>query len=283
MKGAKGGVGRRTRVRSRVLAGVMLVAASVGVGSAGAASASTATIAPVPAMSVANQQLVPANNGQQGLTLPTKALPALSGTATQVLKGAVANHALDSQNANGYTLSDGASVLQVFSAPVNYQNASGTWVPIDPALSADGSHGLRTGAGPFSVTFPDTWSTTSPITVSVGGGSYSFAVAGMSPAVVSKTAAQAVSYPSVLPDVNVRFWSNTLGYREAVVLGSGSAAVPTFTITAQGLTLTQEPTGEIGLFDSSGKEVGIIPAPRATDASASAVTGLGAEGSASYS
>jgi hypothetical protein len=49
------------------------------------------------------------------------------------------------------------------------------------------------------------------------------------------------------------------------------------------VSLEAQPTGEINVIGTSGEVVGVIPAPSAVDASVSPITGLGAEGSASYS
>ena len=117
-----------------------------------------------------------------------------------------------------YVLADGAHVLQVFDGPVNYQDDTGDWVPIKPALVSDGQGSLQNKAAPFNLAFPELWTGSDPVEVDMSDGTFAFSVSGAQPTAVSKDDKDTITYAGVLPGVDVRFDSNTEGYRGVVRL-----------------------------------------------------------------
>ncbi len=192
---------------------------------------------------------------------------------------------MDTASSNVYAEHGAAHVVQLYSAPVNYQDSSGAWVPIQPELTSDGSGGYKNSAGPFQLHFPASWSTTSPVTFGDGAFSLGVSVDGMSSTPVSPAAtALGAVYRGALSGVDVAFTSTTAGYRDVITLESASAP-STVTLDATvggGITLASESDGSIGILGASGKEIGAIPAPMATDAAINPSTGDSDEGHVSY-
>ncbi len=76
----------------------------------------------------------------------------------------------------------------------------------------------------------------------------------------------------MLPGVDLRFDSNTEGYRESFVYSSGTAAATpvVLSIQTQGVSLEAQPSGEINVIGTSGEIVGVIPARVTADRYSSA-------------
>jgi hypothetical protein len=78
--------------------------------------------------------------------------------------------------ANGVTWRnpDGLMTSRLYSTPVNYQAANGSWQPIDTRLVSDGTGGIVNKAGPFDVHFASDASASSLVSVGQGDASLSF-------------------------------------------------------------------------------------------------------------
>jgi hypothetical protein len=271
----------RAAGRTVGLLGLVVVTGGVGLGSAGAAQGDSPPLLPA-----SDQGVVPAVMSPTSLTLKPTARLLFGKTPQETVAGLVRDPKLSDQSASVYDDADGnAHIAQVFTAPVNFQDASGAWVPIQPQLVGDGSGGFMNKAGPFQLGFPASWSTVSPVTYAAGAYSLSVSLEGMA-ASAPKLAAdqQTVSYGGVLPAVDYAFSSTTAGYRDVITLQNLQAPA---TITENlsvtgGISLELQKDGSIGILGQQGVLVGSIPAPVASDSSINPETGSANEGPASY-
>jgi RHS repeat-associated protein len=276
--------GRGFVARGSWIVAVIVVAAGAGVANGGlparAASESPASLLATDA----EQQMVPADMQPNSLTITPSAPLAAGATPDATIAGLTPDPALDSANVRVFDQHGSPHVAQVFAGPVNYQDATGAWVPIQSQLVSDGAGGWQNKAGPFKLDFPASWSLSTPASFGQGPYGLSVAVAGMAASSVSKTDASSVSYASVLPSVDVAFLSTNVGYRDEITLRDAAApGTVTFQLGASGgLSLALQADGTVGILDKKGTQVGSIPAPLATDAATNPQTGLPDQGSASY-
>ncbi|MET8261855.1 LamG-like jellyroll fold domain-containing protein [Micromonospora sp. NPDC005205] len=168
---------------------------------------------------------------------------------------------------------DGTQTTEFSSSPINYRKPDGTWAPIDHALvpTADGwgiaadSVGLRlAGNGAASQV----------ARVSFDGDTefgFGMAEAANAPGRVN---GNAVTYPGVRPDVDLRLEPRAGGVKETLVLRSAKAPASfVFPLNLRNLT-AKLVDGQVVLSDRDGRERGVIPAGYMVDA------GTGAAGPA---
>lgn len=240
--------------------------ASAVVGNKGLTQVDPAPFAPP--LPQADRLGAPAPSEPQGITDPAVADFSLSGDPTKVLAGLLQDPKASSANANVYMINGVDRLVAVSQNAVNYQDASGNWVPIKTNLVPDQGGGLVNEANSFTVHFPSELSGTTPLNVEVAGGSYSFAPEGMeAPSALSQTNDTALTYPGVAKDTDLGYTLTDGGYAEAVVLDSPDASGSiTFDLATTGLTLSQDGTGEVSIL-SGDQTVGLIPPPKAKDSS----------------
>ncbi len=219
---------------------------------------------PPPPLTDAQRQQVPAAIQPVGVLDPQVA-PALTGASpTDFVSGLTEDLSLRTASAQVYQVNGADHVLRVSAAPLNYADpGTGTYLPIVDTLVPDVGAFLKNAANAFTVHFPQTIGELNPISVSVPGGSYTFTLAnGLRSTTTAAAGASTLTYPGVLPFIDLTYWLVPEGLREAIVMNSQAAENEplAFTIRATGLSLRRETdTGEISVLDSAGTVVGTIP------------------------
>lgn len=133
---------------------------------------------------------------------------------------------------------DGSRTAQVHAQPVNFQDGSGAWRPIDTRVVADGA-GFRNGGGPLAARFAARGDAAGVVKVSAGAAAASFSMDGAAPAAASPTGST-VRYPGVAPGVDLEYQVGARSVKELVVLrqppSAGASATFRFPLQLDGLT-----------------------------------------------
>ncbi|MBP2336565.1 RHS repeat-associated protein [Saccharothrix coeruleofusca] len=172
-----------------------------------------------------------------------------------------------------YTNADGTQTTEFSTAKVNYRAADGSWKPVDPSLVADPGKGWRNAADEVDVRLAGQ-SGGDLVTLTVDQDhsvSYSLAGANRATATADGTT---VTYPGVLPGVDLRVESVPSGAKETLVLAGPDA--PTeylFPLTLKGLTPSVV-DGEVVFADASGARRAVIPPGDMVDAKSARSTGV---------
>lgn len=161
-------------------------------------------------------------------------------------------------------LPSGEYQTQISQSSVNYQDATGTWQPIDDSLAPSTTPGFayQTRANRYTLRLPS--SIDQPVRVESGGSWLSFSLEGATgTASVSGTSA---TY--AIPGANVSYDAQPDSVKESVSLaGPSSPATYTFSLsTSAGLTARKNGAGGIDFLDASGKTQFSFAPPFMTDA-----------------
>ena len=162
-------------------------------------------------------------------------------------------------------------------SPINYQDASGAWLPIDLSLTSDGLGHVRPTVGPVDLRLATLASAADLAKIEVGPGmSASFSLAGALP-VPGIVDDAAVNYLSVLPAASLRLESTPAGVKEQLILASPLATnVFEFPLDLVGLMAAEEADGSIAYRDAAGHIQLRTPPGWAEDASGALAGGRGA-------
>jgi hypothetical protein len=164
-------------------------------------------------------------------------------------------------------LPDGSRQTTIYTAPINYQNAAGSLVPIDDTLVASSKQGYayENKADSYKLYLPGNLAT-APVRIEAGDSWLSFSLNGASGSpTVSGT--QAV-YTNALPGVDLVYDATREGVKESVILHSATAgtALSFSTTVSSSITASANPVGGINLKDPSGKVLASLDAPYMFDA-----------------
>ncbi|MCM2429708.1 LamG-like jellyroll fold domain-containing protein [Streptomyces sp. RKAG337] len=176
------------------------------------------------------------------------------------------NAAKSTQTATVFDNADGTTTRRVTQTPVNYQDASGAWQPIDTRVHTGSDGRWHEAANSVGVDLAAT-SATGPLAsfAADSGHSVSYTLQGVAP-VTGTVAGSVVTYANALPGTDVELAPTASGLKEAIVLHSAAAANSwTFPLTLKGLTPVQVKDGSIDLRDGAGKTIERIPAAYAYD------------------
>jgi len=188
---------------------------------------------------------------------------------------------------------DGSFTSRMFSSPVNYQDADGSWHAIDTRLAADAQGQIVNKAGPFSVALGTDASSPTLAKLSRGSDSVAFDFVGaasdsgqpVAPAPSSVGAiggadSDTITYASALPNVDLSYEVLSEAVKESIVLraplGSGMSPQFEFSVRTEGLTAKTADDGTIQFVDAKGKVAFAVPAGRAVDSSGNADGGIDA-------
>ena len=162
---------------------------------------------------------------------------------------------------------DGSITSRLSQTPVNYQDGSAGWLPIDTSVTKASDGRWHEKANSLAVNFAPRAADSDLATFAVDADhSVSYGLRGAAPATASASGST-VTYSSVLPDTNLTVTPTGTGLKEDIVLTSAKAANSwTFPLTLKGLTPKLDPTtGSVDLLDSTGKLREQIPAAYAYD------------------
>jgi RHS repeat-associated protein len=164
-----------------------------------------------------------------------------------------------------YKNADGSYTRKVWSNPVNYRTATGSWAPIDTTLVHGSGSRWQEKANSLAVSFAASGSDQSLGTLGTASGAQqvSFSLAGAAN-VAASTSGTTVTYPAILPDTDVTETAEPDGIKESLILHTTAAGTSwVFPLTLNGLTATLN-GGSVNLTDSAGNLVAVIPPAVAT-------------------
>jgi RHS repeat-associated protein len=172
------------------------------------------------------------------------------------------------QNADGSVTRDYAQT------PVNYQDSSGDWDPINPTVVLGTDQRWHEQANSVEVSFAN--SAADPDLASFApdsAHSMSYSLTGSAP--VQPTVAGAdVTYPAVLPDTDLTLSPTATGMKESLVLDSASAASNwVFPLTLNGVRPVLNDAGGVDLVDTGGRVQATIPRAYAYDSQVDPTSG----------
>ena len=178
-----------------------------------------------------------------------------------------------------YSNADGTQTEQSSAEPMNFQNATGAWTPINTTVSQVSSGGFTVDDHPLSPQFAAKSGGSSDYSVAAGSAVVSFSLVGEGSVAAATPSAtdlgerggpvkSAVEYPGVLPGQDLVYQVTKTGVDESIVLGTASSTAPSWTwdVHAPGLTLTTV-DGDIDYTDAKGVVQLVTPIPTMWDSS----------------
>ena len=159
-----------------------------------------------------------------------------------------------------WQLPDGPRATRLYSAPVNFKAPDGSWHAIENQLTPAPLGGYENTANAFTLTLPDTL--TSSVSLTYAGQTIAFSLqhAGTGTPAVSGNDA---TYANVLPSTSLSYTSESTGVKETATLNNSSAPEHleyTLSLPA-GLTAHSAADGSIAITDTQQNLWFTIPAP----------------------
>ena len=173
-------------------------------------------------------------------------------------------------NATGSFTSQTAAVVQ------RVRDQTGAWVKPDVTLKADGRGRYVPAATSLALTFSAGGSGPA---VTLGKGSAELALTWPKALPAAKVAGATVTYPDVLPGVDLVFAAQVEGFSETVVVKDAAAAANPalsairFTATMKNLRLRQGSAGDLSAVDTDGTVLFASGTPTMWDSSETGVPG----------
>lgn len=178
---------------------------------------------------------------------------------------------LRSANARFFALSDGTQQAEIYAQPVNYKNADGTWVPIDPVLvpSERPGYAWTNRAGGLDLDLASSARSTGMVRVGRRNASVTFGLVGARSSAAIETARAAALYRDVQPGIDLLYESGLDGVKESIVLKDVPAGPVSFRfrLTLDNLTAELDEMGGVTLLDKDGTPALRIPHGSMTDSS----------------
>ncbi|MFF5055016.1 LamG-like jellyroll fold domain-containing protein [Micromonospora sp. NPDC000663] len=172
-------------------------------------------------------------------------------------------------NQRVYDNADGTQTTEFSSAPVNYRKPDGTWAPIDHAL-VPAADGWGTTADSVGLRIASNGAASQVARLSFDGDTefgFGLAEAVNAPGRVD---GNAVTFPGVRPDVDLRLEPRAGGVKETLVLHSAKAPTSyVFPLNLRNLT-AKLVDGQVVLSDRDGRQRGVIPPGYMVDAGSGA-------------
>ncbi|WP_433393186.1 polymorphic toxin-type HINT domain-containing protein [Micromonospora sp. KLBMP9576] len=171
-----------------------------------------------------------------------------------------------------YANTDGTQTTVFSTAPVNYPTAGGGWAPIDPKLTADATAGWRNTADAVRLHLAARADAPAVARFALADGkSVSYRLAGAAP-VPGRVDGALVTYPGVLPGVDLELESRPGALKETLVLRSAAAPrVYDFPLRLEGLTAAVR-DGAVRLSDAAGTVRAVFPPGYVVDSAPVPVT-----------
>jgi RHS repeat-associated protein len=173
-----------------------------------------------------------------------------------------------------YQNADGTFTRKLSATPINYQDASGAWQPIQTSLVGATGGRWAEKANSLSVSFAGRSSDAALAQVALPGSeSFGYALSGAAP-VAGAVSGSTITYAGVQPATDLSLETTATGLRENLTLHSAAAGNTwTFPLHLNGMTAKQAADGSIQLVDAAGTTVGEIPAGYAYDSRINPVSG----------
>jgi hypothetical protein len=176
-----------------------------------------------------------------------------------------------------YLNADGTHTLAESTVPVNAQDASGSWVPIETHLERDAQGEWTTDAHPLNPTFAQQADAEGAFSVSRDGYQVDFTLDGAASSSFSRvsfprqdTGGDTVVYRDVFENTDLQYKIEKGGVKEALILDSVPAYPDSYWlwhIDANALTLSVDENNVVNFTDRYGKVQFHIPTPTMWDSS----------------
>jgi RHS repeat-associated protein len=178
-----------------------------------------------------------------------------------------------------YRNADGSYTRLVYTAPVNYQAASGSWRRIDASVVAAAGGRWRERANSLGVSFAPAAGDPALASLDLGRGrSVSLSLAGAAPApgtLAGGVAGATVTYAGALPGTGVALAATATGLRVMLRLSAPSSAADwVFPLRLAGLTPQPGSSGTVDFVDAAGQATAVLAPAQLADSKISPVTGL---------
>ncbi|WP_328645689.1 DUF6531 domain-containing protein [Amycolatopsis sp. NBC_00348] len=178
------------------------------------------------------------------------------------------------ENTETFDNPDGTRTLRVHSGPSNVRRPDGSWQPADLNLVAGADGRLRPKTSAADVSFATSAAADPVATFGVDGLSLGYALRDAAPA-AGQVHGDAVTYPAVRPDTDLRLTATAGGLEEELVLHSARAQTRySFTLHTGGLQ-PRLAGRAVELTDAAGAIRATVPAGFMTDAKIDPATGQG--------
>ncbi|MFE6869236.1 LamG-like jellyroll fold domain-containing protein [Kitasatospora sp. NPDC057692] len=155
---------------------------------------------------------------------------------------------------------DGTKTMRVYSRPVHYRKADGTWADIDTGLSRRRDNRWTEAANDQALSFAP--GADSPALLEWALDSthrLSYSLQGAKP-VAAVARADTLTYPGALPDADVVYNTLAAGIKESLVLHTGSAPMSwVFPLSVTGLSPALDASGNVRFTDEAGQVRMTIP------------------------
>ncbi|HEY3239628.1 MAG TPA: hypothetical protein VGL92_08700, partial [Acidimicrobiia bacterium] len=119
---------------------------------------------------------------------------------------------------NIFQLPDGNYAMYAYGAPVNWQDADGSWHPINPTLVSDALGRLENTSGPVKFSFAALAGTESLFRASGDGWSAGFTLEGMLVGTPGLADGHKIRYPGILNGIDLEYEVGRTSVRKFVVL-----------------------------------------------------------------
>ncbi|WP_226962683.1 MULTISPECIES: LamG-like jellyroll fold domain-containing protein [unclassified Streptomyces] len=156
---------------------------------------------------------------------------------------------------------DGSTTIKHYSGPANFKAEDGSWKPIDTRLVEESDGRLSQRANSLDVEFAGDAADQQLASVDFGDGrSLAYSLRGTAKAEPVVDEQKIVTYPSVLPDTDLRLVPLAEGFKELLVLHSPDAPNSwLFPLELKGLTPRVTDAGDVEFTDGEGKVAARIP------------------------
>ncbi|MEU6098622.1 LamG-like jellyroll fold domain-containing protein [Streptomyces sp. NPDC047079] len=172
---------------------------------------------------------------------------------------------------------DGTLTARVYSRPVHYRTADGSWADIDTTLAQGSDGAWQEKADAPSARFAATGDDPALVTYGPGHGEQvSYGLQGAA-AVQGQASGSSITYPGIVKQSDVTYTATASGVKETLTLHSGEAPTTwVFPLHVTGLTPSLAANGSVVFKDGSGTVRETIPHGFMEDAHVDHVSGEGA-------
>ncbi|QWT24383.1 hypothetical protein KPL76_02965 [Subtercola sp. PAMC28395] len=182
---------------------------------------------------------------------------------------------------NTYAGPDGMKISSVSTSPINIQDSSNSWVPIQTDLTTTGpwswlgQGGAKVELNPLHPQFSQYADDSTVVSMTRDSNTIGFALKGAAHSVLQRDLApwsdskNHLEYKDVFPGTDLVYDVNEADVKELLRLNSRPAAATAWTwkVDAAGLSAVKTAEGSIEFSDSAGEVKFVIPAPRMWDSS----------------
>ncbi len=171
-----------------------------------------------------------------------------------------------------FTNTDGTETTEFSATPLNFRDRDGNWIPIDTALTPD-DKGWANTTNSAALTFAASADSAQLAGMRFGDHELAYGLDGAAPS-AGVPAADSVTYPGVLPGVDLNLAARPGAVKETLVLhNADTARTFRFPLRLTGLTPTLA-DGQVVLTDAAGDVKAVIPPGNMVDSAAALSTGV---------